>query len=59
VTSVDDCAGYGLIAPILTQINEDIGPSPNILWVPLANTVLGAIVFLMVGQLSDIFGRRW
>lgn len=48
-----------MIAPVLTQINEDIGPSPNILWVPLANIVLGAIVFLMVGQLSDIFGRRW
>jgi MFS family permease len=52
-------AGYGLISPILTQINEDIGPSPNILWVGLANLVLGAITFLMVGQLSDIFGRRW
>jgi len=51
--------GYGLISPILTQINEDIGPSPNILWVGLANLVLGAITFLMVGQLSDIFGRRW
>ncbi|KAK4498863.1 hypothetical protein PRZ48_009373 [Zasmidium cellare] len=51
--------GYGLIAPILQQINEDIGPDPNINWVPLVNLAGGAIFFLMVGQLSDIFGRRW
>ncbi|KAF2161856.1 hypothetical protein M409DRAFT_58639 [Zasmidium cellare ATCC 36951] len=51
--------GYGLIAPILSQINEDIGPDPNINWVPLVNLAGGAIFFLMVGQLSDIFGRRW
>ena len=52
-------AGYGLIAPVLSDINADIGPSPNINRVPLANLSCGAVVFLMVGQLSDIFGRRW
>ena len=52
-------AGYGLIAPVLTQINADIGPSPNINWIPLVNLAGGAVFFLMVGQLSDIFGRRW
>lgn len=51
--------GYGLIAPVLTQINDEIGPDPNINWVPLVNLAGGAIFFLMVGQLSDIFGRRW
>jgi len=51
--------GYGLIAPVLIEINADIGPSPNINWVPLANLSCGAVFFLMVGQLSDIFGRRW
>ncbi|KAF2174164.1 hypothetical protein M409DRAFT_49030 [Zasmidium cellare ATCC 36951] len=51
--------GYGLIAPVLSQINEEIGPDPNINWVPLVNLAGGAIFFLMVGQLSDIFGRRW
>lgn len=25
--------GYGLIAPILSDINQDIGPDPNINWV--------------------------
>jgi hypothetical protein len=29
--------GYGLIAPVLTEINAEIGPSPNINWVPLAS----------------------
>ncbi|TKA78630.1 hypothetical protein B0A55_02676 [Friedmanniomyces simplex] len=51
--------GYGLIAPILSEINADIGPDPNINWVPLANLSCGAVCFLLVGQLSDIFGRRW
>lgn len=51
--------GYGLIAPVLGEINADIGPSPNIYWVPLVNLCGGAVFFLMVGQLSDIFGRRW
>jgi hypothetical protein len=51
--------GYGLIAPVLGEINADIGPSPNINWVPLVNLCGGAVFFLMVGQLSDIFGRRW
>lgn len=48
-----------MIAPILTDINNDIGPDPNINWVPLTNLSCGAVFFLMVGQLSDIFGRRW
>lgn len=44
---------------MLGEINADIGPSPNIYWVPLVNLCGGAVFFLMVGQLSDIFGRRW
>ena len=52
-------SGYGLIAPVLSDINADIGPSPNINWIPLVNLCGGAVFFLMVGQLSDIFGRRW
>lgn len=51
--------GYGLIAPVLGEINADIGPSPNIYWVPLVNLCGGCIFFLLVGRLSDIFGRRW
>jgi hypothetical protein len=51
--------GYGLIAPVLSEINADIGPSPNIYWVPLVNLCGGCVFFLLVGRLSDIFGRRW
>ena len=43
----------------LLLINEDIGPSPNITWVALAYTLGLSIGFLIVGRLSDIFGRRW
>ena len=48
-----------MLAKKRTEINADIGPSPNINWIPLVNLCGGAVFFLMVGQLSDIFGRRW
>ena len=48
-----------MISPVLSEINADIGPSPNINWVSLVNLCAGAVFFLLVGQLSDIFGRRW
>ncbi|KAF2636610.1 MFS general substrate transporter [Massarina eburnea CBS 473.64] len=51
--------GIALISPVLGDINAEIGPSPNINWVPLVNLCAGAVFFLLVGQLSDIFGRRW
>jgi MFS family permease len=43
----------------LATINADIGPSVNIFWVPLAYTLGLSVGFLLVGRLSDIFGRRW
>lgn len=43
----------------LTLIDEAIGPSPNITWVALAYTLGLSVGFLLVGRLSDIFGRRW
>ncbi|KXT05063.1 hypothetical protein AC579_1020 [Pseudocercospora musae] len=43
--------GFGLVAPILGAIDADIGPSPNINWVPLVNICGGAVFFLMVGKL--------
>ncbi|CAI4215876.1 unnamed protein product [Parascedosporium putredinis] len=51
--------GFGLISPLITYINNDIGPSDNILWVSLAWLLLQAITYLIVGRLTDIFGRRW
>jgi MFS family permease len=43
----------------LALINESIGPSPNINWVALSYTLGLSVGFLIVGRLSDIFGRRW
>lgn len=51
--------GFGLVSPIISYINEDIGPSEDILWVSLAWLLLQAITYLIVGRMTDIFGRRW
>ncbi|KAK0259058.1 hypothetical protein LTS09_006347 [Friedmanniomyces endolithicus] len=51
--------GYALVAPVLSDINADLGPSPNIAWVGLVYVLTEAVFFLLVGRLSDIFGRRW
>ena len=50
--------GFGLAAPNLGLINADIGPDPNITWVSLTYTLTLAIGLLLVGRLSDLFGRR-
>lgn len=52
-------AGFSFIAPVLAFINEDIGPSPNLTWVALSYTLSEAVALMLVGRLSDIFGRRW
>jgi hypothetical protein len=49
---------FGLAAPMLSIINNDVGPDPNITWVSLVYVVTMAIGLLLVGRLSDLFGRR-
>lgn len=55
------CAYLGWVLPAntLALINEDIGPSSNLNWVATTWTLGSAIGFLLVGRLSDIFGRKW
>lgn len=51
--------GFALVAPLLGTINEDIGPSDNIPWVALVYLVCQAVFVLIVGRLTDVFGRGW
>jgi len=44
---------------LLTVINAEIGPDTNISLVPLLHTLLKGVGLLVVGRLTDIFGRRW
>jgi MFS family permease len=47
------------VAPLLTVINADIGPDPNVVWVPLSYLLTLTVFLAPVGRLTDIFGRRW
>ncbi|KAF2733064.1 fungal trichothecene efflux pump [Polyplosphaeria fusca] len=55
------CAYLGWVLPAntLALINADIGPSKDLNWVATIWTIGSAIGFLLVGRLSDIFGRKW
>lgn len=59
VSLASGVATYGLAAPLLTKINQDIGPSPDIDWVGYVYNLVLACALCLVGRLSDIFGRRW
>ncbi|ORY16299.1 fungal trichothecene efflux pump [Clohesyomyces aquaticus] len=51
--------GYVLPANTITLINADLGPDPNYALIPIVKTLCGGVGLLLVGRLSDIFGRRW
>jgi hypothetical protein len=51
--------GFSLIAPVLGLINEDIGPDGNVIWVALVYLLTTSIGLVLVGRITDIFGRRW
>lgn len=48
-----------LPANTLTLINADLGNSLDIGWVSTVWTLSSCIGFLLVGRLSDIYGRKW
>lgn len=50
---------YAMVAPLFPYILADIGPSTEIIWVALANQLGACVMYLLVGRLSDVFGRRW
>ena len=45
-------AGFSFIAPILSFVNADIGPSPDSTWIALTYTLTGAVGLMLVGRLS-------
>jgi MFS family permease len=51
--------GYVLPANTITIINADLGADPNYALIPVVKTLCGGVGLIMVGRLSDIFGRRW
>ncbi|CAK7221714.1 hypothetical protein SEUCBS140593_004659 [Sporothrix eucalyptigena] len=51
--------GFAFAAPILSYIDADIGPDPNLTWVALTYTLTTGVCLILVGRLSDLFGRRW
>jgi MFS family permease len=56
------CASFaGFIMPVtsLQVIEAELGVSPNAVWIALAWILLSAVSFILLGRLSDIFGRRW
>ncbi|KAE9365499.1 MFS general substrate transporter [Stipitochalara longipes BDJ] len=50
---------FALASPLLGVINADIGPNPNYVWVGLVYILMFAVGQLLIGRLSDLFGRRW
>src|ERR1700684_1140684 len=50
---------FALVAPLLGIITNDIGPDPNYVWIALVYILTLAIGQVLVGRLSDLFGRRW
>ncbi|KAL4999903.1 fungal trichothecene efflux pump [Aspergillus recurvatus] len=51
--------GWVMPANTLSLINAELGNSPNINWVATVWTLSSCVGFLLIGRLSDIFGRKW
>lgn len=50
---------YMMLAPIITIINQDLGPDPAFAWIASGWTVAAAVGLLLVSTVSDLVGRRW
>jgi MFS family permease len=58
-TNNNTTTNSGYAAPVLAIINADIGPDSRYVWISLVYTVVLSVMGLIVGRLSDIFGRRY
>jgi MFS family permease len=52
-------SAFGYAAPLLSIINAELGPDPMFVWVSLVYNVTLSVGLVMVGKLSDVFGRRY
>lgn len=50
---------YMMVAPIITIINQDLGPDPAFAWIASGWTIAAAVGLLLVSTVSDLVGRRW
>ncbi|KIV81317.1 hypothetical protein PV11_03509 [Exophiala sideris] len=50
---------YLCITPIITTINNDLGPHPGYAWMASSWTITTGVGLLLGGTISDIVGRRW
>lgn len=51
--------GVYTVNSVLYNINEDLGPSPAYPWLLSAATLTTGVLGVVMGQLGDVFGRRW
>ena len=51
--------GYGMPTNVLSVINADIGPSPNIYLISLVYSLFTGVFHLVFSRLSDLIGRRY
>ncbi|KIW44763.1 uncharacterized protein PV06_03211 [Exophiala oligosperma] len=58
LTTMSCYFGFAVPASVLTFINEDIGPSPNASLFSIIWTMCNAISILLVGRITDKFGKR-
>ena len=59
LSAISGIGGFALPAALLATINADIGPSASITWVSIVYLVTQTIGQLILGRLTDLFGRRW
>lgn len=59
LSAVAGIGGFALAASILTIIDVDIGPSASLNWVSIVYLITQTIGQLILGRLTDLFGRRY
>jgi MFS family permease len=48
-----------ILSPIVSYINQDLGPSASYTWIFNAWTISAGTGLVVAGSFSDLIGRRW